>query len=922
MKIKTWINFSISIIPVFIGCLADKNSDFPYAAIIVGDVELIRKGKSVPIGQNQFLRAGDTVKVKEKSKVKFILPGGASWYLNRGSVLSIDEEHSLSNDLKRLSVSLVSGQLHIVKRNTAHQEYRIFSAPWAVRVTEADISVCTDTVTPCRVIMLGGFATFSSEKSAETVIPSCSRLCAYKNGLPELESLNEEDILSIKSWVGSTVVEEAVSNSGCRDRQGVAVNEPPRWIRLPGKSAVLGESFEDTVEAVDPEGSAVTYSLCKAPAGMTIDATSGVITYTADSAGEHSIIITASDENSAACTADVVISVSSSFSLRLVSPQIVQPGKPVSVTALTKGCDRKKIRFRFDMDGDGKIDFPVNGKFGAVSGVKRYVYTKEGVFQIKAEAQLDYGRIVSVRRTIIVNAPPKAVLKVSPRTTEIGIPVEIDISESIDIRNREIPLKARFDINGDGIWDIPEGNGFLTTSKIIYAWDKPGIYTVAAQVVDRDGASDIASVRVTVRKGMSGGTLECRDSLHVGDTLKITCMPPADGFRITEFAWSFDGDTVYEKKSTVAEVKTVFKNAGKANIICRLTDENGRRSTLFRQVTVVNSPAKVVAGGPYKCMLNKAIELKGWGEDPDNRIIRYLWDMDGDGKADWVSDSGTKATFTYRKPRTFRAVFCVETDDGRNTCDTAQVEVVNSVPKVYAGEDIVSKKNRRIRLYGKADDEDGIIALYAWDFDGDGKIDWKSTESGITEWSFQEYTNAIFRAYDSEGDSATDTIRIIICPDDMRTIEKGKYCIDEYEFPNRAGGKPSTEVSYDEAVRLCKNAGKRLCTEKEWKTACSWENENYNYPYGTDYNEGKCNTLGNPRLKNRVASSGYFTECKSWAGVFDMSGNVAEWVESEDGSFYAYGGSWQNGREGSDCNSKIKLKRSGKYFYVGFRCCK
>jgi formylglycine-generating enzyme required for sulfatase activity len=54
-----------------------------------------------------------------------------------------------------------------------------------------------------------------------------------------------------------------------------------------------------------------------------------------------------------------------------------------------------------------------------------------------------------------------------------------------------------------------------------------------------------------------------------------------------------------------------------------------------------------------------------------------------------------------------------------------------------------------------------------------------------------------------------------------------------------------------------------------------------NYPYGKDFISEKCNTLGNPVLKNKVGESGSFYDCRGDAGVFDMSGNAAEWTEAQ-----------------------------------------
>ena len=47
-----------------------------------------------------------------------------------------------------------------------------------------------------------------------------------------------------------------------------------------------------------------------------------------------------------------------------------------------------------------------------------------------------------------------------------------------------------------------------------------------------------------------------------------------------------------------------------------------------------------------------------------------------------------------------------------------------------------------------------------------------------------------------------------------------RFCIDEYEYPNKKGERPRVMFKFHEAQRLCAAEGKRVCTETEWTTAC------------------------------------------------------------------------------------------------------
>ncbi len=134
------------------------------------------------------------------------------------------------------------------------------------------------------------------------------------------------------------------------------------------------------------------------------------------------------------------------------------------------------------------------------------------------------------------------------------------------------------------------------------------------------------------------------------------------------------------------------------------------------------------------------------------------------------------------------------------------------------------------------------------------------------------------------------------------------WCIDRYEYPG--GGRPKTSVTLGGARAACKKKGKRLCTGGEWRSACGRV-----YPYGREFDPVLCNTMsmnGDPRA---VARSGYYKRCRSPWGVYDMSGNVAEWTS--DGR--VRGGNSVRTAESARCDSAKRV--GGTAGYIGFRCC-
>jgi formylglycine-generating enzyme len=177
--------------------------------------------------------------------------------------------------------------------------------------------------------------------------------------------------------------------------------------------------------------------------------------------------------------------------------------------------------------------------------------------------------------------------------------------------------------------------------------------------------------------------------------------------------------------------------------------------------------------------------------------------------------------------------------------------------------------------------------------------------------------------------------------------EPKRFCIDEYEYPNEPGAIPMVMVSWYEARRRCELQGKRLCGDDEWTLACEGP-ERLPYPYGWIRDSTACNIdhpwirpddgiLGSDtaspadvqaevdRLSKRVAA-GSMPRCRSPYGVFDMTGNVDEWVVNVTLHAKPYasafmGGHWVRGARNRCRPVTANHDEKTVYYAEGFRCC-
>lgn len=168
------------------------------------------------------------------------------------------------------------------------------------------------------------------------------------------------------------------------------------------------------------------------------------------------------------------------------------------------------------------------------------------------------------------------------------------------------------------------------------------------------------------------------------------------------------------------------------------------------------------------------------------------------------------------------------------------------------------------------------------------------------------------------------------------------FFIDPYEQvvtkkgkARSAPGNAPSQVSWFDAKAACEAGGKRLCTEQEWVTACAGQpavDNNNNkwfsdddlegnmYPYGAYHAAGKCNDQGD-KYKGRPVASGSKPQCRTTSGIFDLTGNIGEWVNGEESRATLMGGQSSSG-EGARCNARSYGSGVGRRNHTtGFRCC-
>lgn len=236
---------------------------------------------------------------------------------------------------------------------------------------------------------------------------------------------------------------------------------------------------------------------------------------------------------------------------------------------------------------------------------------------------------------------------------------------------------------------------------------------------------------------------------------------------ISAYRWDFDNDGTWDYISSQSlKTSHTFGSTGAYLSVCSVVDALGRYAYDYVIIQVsdpvqppVVEAAATPASGPAP------LEVAFGGSVQSSRPISfYLWDYDDNGVVDWGSSQTAAAIHIFGSPGYYTSRLSVVDDSGLMASDTVyiQVDAGGTPPQIEA---FAYPSSGTVPL---AVDFSGIatpseeIALYEWDFDGDGAFDWSSQSDASASRIFDvsgDYETRL-RVTDTAGLYGEDTVMV------------------------------------------------------------------------------------------------------------------------------------------------------------------
>jgi len=203
---------------------------------------------------------------------------------------------------------------------------------------------------------------------------------------------------------------------------------------------------------------------------------------------------------------------------------------------------------------------------------------------------------------------------------------------------------------------------------------------------------------------------------------------------------------------------------------------------------IVNQSPTVNAGANQTADENTQVSLSGSAADSDGSIASYSWTQaSGTNVTLSASDSASTSFMAPEVTSNQILTFTLTVTDNEGTTKSDDITIninnVNILPSVNAGENQRISKNKVIELSGTADDVDGTIAVYSWIQTSGTSVILDHSDSAAASFTAKDLTQEETLVFeltvtDNDGGNASDEVSVSIIADTPPLLSADKILVE------------------------------------------------------------------------------------------------------------------------------------------------